>query len=146
MGIHGRAIAPNLGYLELDDVRIVDVQKMVLSQTPYNARLCLMVPKTLCREARTIGMTEKNPTLGVKLHKLPEPNPSFLTWDQVDALDGLRFNSQVRFLALHGLRRNETLAIESEDIWDGFMHVNKSVYGNTKGESSNKQGPYIGTS
>lgn len=143
-GIYRRAIDPAIGHMELADVRILDVQGMVLSQTPYNARLSLMVLKTLYREARTFGMTEINPTLGVKLPKRPEPKRNFLTWDQVDALDWGKYNSQVRFLALHGLRWSEAVALEPDDIREGFVHVNKSVYGNTKSESSNRQVPYIG--
>jgi hypothetical protein len=45
----------------------MDIQKLVLATTPHQARLALMILKTLYREAKLYGMTEKNPTIGVKL-------------------------------------------------------------------------------
>jgi hypothetical protein len=57
----------------------MDIQKLVLATTPYQARLALMIIKTLYREAKIYGMTEKNPTIGVKLPKRPEPKRVFLT-------------------------------------------------------------------
>jgi len=86
-------------------------------------------------------MTEINPTLGVKLPKRSEPKRNFLTWNQVDSLDWGKYNSVVRFLALQGLRWSEAVALEPDDIREGFVHINNSVYGNTKSESSNKQVP-----
>jgi integrase len=89
-------------------------------------------------------MTEKNPTIGVKLPKRAEPKRVFLTWDQVNALDWGRYNDQVRFLALHGLRWSEAVALTEADINDGYVDVNKSIYGTTKSASSNRKVPYIG--
>jgi integrase len=122
----------------------MDVQKMVLSTTPYQARLSLMIVKTLYREARMYGLTDKNPTLGVKLPKRPEPKRVFLTWEQVNALDWGKYNDQVRFLALHGLRWSEAVALTQEDIANDYVTVNKSIYGSTKSASSNRKVPYIG--
>ena len=142
--VFGRVISPQIGHLDLESVSLMDVQKMVLSTTPYQARLCLMIVKTLYREARVYGMTEKNPTIGVKLPKRPEPKRVFLTWDQVNALDWGKYNDQVRFLALHGLRWSEAVALSEQDISDGYVSVNKSIYGSTKSASSNRKVPYIG--
>jgi integrase len=142
--VFGRVVEPFIGHLDLDDVSLMDLQKMVLSTTPYQARLGLMIVKTLYREAKIYGMTEKNPTIGVKLPKRPEPKRTFLTWDQVNALDWGKYNDQVRFLALHGLRWSEAVALTEDDIVDGYVTVNKSFYGNTKSASSNRKVPYIG--
>jgi hypothetical protein len=40
---------------------------------PYSARLSLMLVKTLEREVRLVGVTEKQLTNGVKLPRQPEP-------------------------------------------------------------------------
>jgi integrase len=142
--IFGRVIEPVIGHLDLDDVSLMDLQKMVLSTTPYQARLSLMIVKTLYREAKIYGMTNNNPTIGVKLPKRPEPKRTFLTWEQVDSLDWGKYNDQVRFLALHGLRWSEAVALTEHDIVDGYVLVNKSFYGSTKSSSSNRKVPYIG--
>lgn len=143
-GIYRREIQPVIGGMDLNEVTLLDIQKMVISQKPYSARLSLMLVKTLYREARVFGITEKNPTIGVKLPKRPEPKRTFLTWDQVNSLDWGKYNDQVRFLALHGLRWSEAVALTEEDIVDGYVVINKSIYGNTKSASSNRKVPYIG--
>jgi integrase len=142
--VFGRVVEPFIGSKDLDEVSLMDIQKLVLATTPYQARLALMIIKTLYREAKLYGMTEKNPTIGVKLPKRPEPKRVFLTWDQVNALDWGRYNDQVRFLALHGLRWSEAVALSEQDISDGYVSVNKSIYGSTKSASSNRKVPYIG--
>jgi hypothetical protein len=45
----------------------MDIQKLVLATTPYQARLALIIINTPYREAKLYGMTEKNPTTWVKL-------------------------------------------------------------------------------
>jgi integrase len=125
--VFGRIISPQIGHLEIENVSLLDVQKRVLSTTPYQARLSLMIVKTLYREAKIYGMTDKNPTIGVKLPKRPEPKRVFLTWDQVNALDWGKYNDQVRFLALHGLRWSEAVALTEHDISDEYVSVNKSI-------------------
>jgi integrase len=142
--IFGRIVEPHIGHLDLDEVTLLDLQKLVLTTTPHQARIGLMIVKTLYREAKIYGMTEKNPTIGVKLPKRAEPKRTFLTWDQVNSLDWGRYNDQVRFLALHGLRWSEAVALTEEDIVDGYVVINKSIYGNTKSASSNRKVPYIG--
>lgn len=131
-GIYRREIQPVIGEMDLNEVTLLDIQKMVIAQKPYSARLSLMLVKTLYIEARVFGVTEKNPTIGVKLPKRPEPKRKFLTWDQVNALDWGKYNEQVRFLALQGLRWSEAVALTEKDIVDGYVTVNKSFYGNQR--------------
>lgn len=71
-GIYRRVVDPVIGAKDLNEVTILDLQKMVISQAPYSAKLSLMLVKTLYREARVFGLTDKNPTIGVKLPKRPE--------------------------------------------------------------------------
>jgi integrase len=143
-GIYRREIQPVIGGMDLDEVTLLDLQTMVMSQKPYSARLSLMLVKTPYREAKVFGITEKNPTLGVRLPKRPEPKRTFLTWDQVNGLDWGKYNEQVRFLALHGLRWSEAVVLTEDDIVDGYVTINRSFYGNTKSASSNRKVPYIG--
>jgi hypothetical protein len=66
--VFGRVVEPFIGSKDLDEVSLMDIQKLVLATTPYQARLALMITKTLYREAQLYGMTEKNTVISVKLH------------------------------------------------------------------------------
>jgi integrase len=59
-------------------------------------------------------------------------------------LDWGRYNNQVRFLALHGLRWSEAAALVPTDIKDGSVLINKSIYGACKSKSSVRRVPYLG--
>lgn len=98
--VYVRVVEPFIGSKDLDEVSLMDVQKLVLATTPFfQARLALMIIQIFSREAKPYGMTDKNLTIGVKLPKRPEPKRVFLTWNQVNALDWGRYSNQVRFLA-----------------------------------------------
>ena len=77
--VFGGVTVTFIGSKDIDDVSLMDIQKLVLATTPHQARLALMILKTLYREAKLYGMTEKNPTIGVKLPKRAEPKRVFLT-------------------------------------------------------------------
>jgi integrase len=66
-----------------------------------------MLVKTLYREAKLYGVCVGNPADGLKTPKIQISDKKFLTWDEVDAVDWGRYNEQIRFLALHGLRWSE---------------------------------------
>ncbi len=119
--VYRRHIYPSVGCLDLDDVGRLDVQKLVPPEKPYSAQLSWMVLKTIFREARTHGVMENNPTTEIKLPKRPEPKRRFVTWDQVDSLDWGKYNEQIRFLALHGLRWSEAAVLTEEDFQDGYV-------------------------
>jgi len=122
----------------------MDIQKLVLATTPYQARLGLMIIKTLYREAKLYGMTQNNTTIGVKLPKRAELKRVFLTRGQLNALDWFTYNDQVRFLALHGLRWSAAVALIEQDISDGYVSANKSIYRSAKSASSIRKTRYIG--
>lgn len=143
-GIYRRVLEPTLGNLQLDEITPMDIQKIVNKETPHNGRHALMILKSLYREANLHQISEKNPTKGVKQKTLPEPKREFLTWEQVDVKDWGKYNDQIRFLALHGLRWSEAVVLQEEDIHDGYVHINKSVYGLPKSHASNRRVPYIG--
>jgi integrase len=96
------------------------------------------------REANLYKVSNTNPTVGLKTTPIRFQPKKFLTWEEVDALDWGRYNNQVRFLALHGLRWSEAVVITQEDIRDDFVWVSKSFYGDVKSSSSNRKVPYLG--
>jgi integrase len=96
------------------------------------------------REAILYGHTSANPTLGLKSPSIQLTDKKFLTWEEVDAKDWGRYNEQIRFLALHGLRWSEAAVITENDIRDGYVFISKSVYGPCKSKSSIRRVPYLG--
>jgi integrase len=103
-----------------------------------------MLVKTIYREAALYGHTSANPTLGLKTPAIQLSEKKFLTWEEVDSRSWGRYDEQIRFLALHGLRWSEAAVITEDDIRDGFVFISKSVYGPCKSRSSVRKVPYLG--
>ena len=137
-------VEPLVGNKYFDEVTALEVQTSVLKLTPQNARHTLMLFKSIFREANFYGITKNNPTLGLKTQKITINPKKFLTWEEIDELDWGKYNNQVRFVALHGLRWSEAVVITENDIRDGYVWVNKSIYGDVKSKSSNRRIPYLG--
>jgi integrase len=103
-----------------------------------------MLVKTIYREAKLYGACTTNPADGLRTPKIQISEKKFLTWEEVDSIDWGRYNEQIRFLALHGLRWSEAAAIRESDIRDGFVFVSKTVNGACKSKSSVRKVPYLG--
>ena len=133
-----------MGLYELDLVKPVELQQCLLALPPQTSRHCLMLIKTIYREANLYGHTKANPSIGLKTPQIQLSEKKFLTWDEVNSRSWGRYDEQIRFLALHGLRWSEAVAITESDIRDGFVYVSKSVYGPCKSKSSIRKVPYLG--
>lgn len=142
--LYKRHLAPSIGSYEVDLVPPMVLQQKLLSLPAQTSRHCLMLVKTLYREAKLYGVCVVNPADGLKTPKILISDKKFLTWDEVDAIDWGRYNEQIRFLALHGLRWSEAAAIQQDDVRDGFVWVSKTVNGPCKSKSSVRKVPYLG--
>jgi integrase len=143
-GLYRRNLEPVIGNYEIDEVPPVELQKLLLSLSPQNSRHTLMVAKSIYREAFLYKAATNNPTIGLKTPKINQQPKKFLTWEEVDSLDWGKYNNQIRFLALHGLRWSEAAALTDTDIHDGYVWISKSVHGSVKSDSSNRKVPYLG--
>jgi integrase len=137
-------LKPVIGLLEIDSVSSKDLQVKLLSLPPQTARHTLMLAKTIWREAENYGVSSHNPLTKLRTAPIQITPKKFLTWEEVDVLDWGRYNNQIRFLALHGLRWSEAAALTSGDIKDGSVLVSRSVYGACKSKSSVRRVPYLG--
>ena len=137
-------LKPVIGLLEIDSVSSKDLQVKLLSLPPQTARHTLMLAKTIWREAENYGVTTHNPLTKLRTAPIQITPKKFLTWEEVDVLDWGRYNNQIRFLALHGLRWSEAAALTIGDIKDGSVLVSRSVYGACKSKSSVRRVPYLG--
>jgi integrase len=126
---------------EIGHLEIREIISKLPSQSGYQA---LMVLRSIYREANTQGMCEVNPTTQIKSPKISVKPGKFLTWDQIKDNDFGRYNEHIRFLALHGLRWGEAVALTQDDIYDGLVHINRSIHGATKSPAGIRTVPYLG--
>lgn len=137
-------IDPIIGQSDLDSVDLVALQRKLVELPPQTSRHTLMVLRVLWREAIKYGESKTNAVANLKAPTIQSKEKKFLTWDQVNALNWGRYNNQIRFLALRGLRWSEAAVIKEDDIHDGFVWISKSVYGEVKSKTSVRKVPYLG--
>lgn len=142
--LYQKHLQPLIGLKDINDVEPVVIQQLLRTLSPQTAKHTLMVLKTIYREATLYKEAIVNPTLGLKTIPIPFKPKKFLTWEEINKLDWGKYNNQVRFLALHGLRWSEAVVISKDDIRDGYVFISKSFYGDVKSKTSNRKVPYLG--
>lgn len=105
--------------------------------------MTLAVLKSIFREALAQELVEHSPAHGVKGQRVIVAPKRFLTWDEIDQRNFGKYTTQIRFLALHGLRWSEAVALTEDDIRDGRIYVNKSVHGMTKSRAGVRTVPLV---
>jgi len=143
-GLYRRHLEPSIGNVELDQVDPIVVQRLLLDLPPQTARHTLMLAKSIYREALLYKTASQNPTIGLRTPTIQMKPKKFLTWDEINQIKWGKYENQIKFLALHGLRWSEAVALTENDIYDGYVWINKSIYGTVKSESSNRKVPYLG--
>lgn len=136
-------IQPSLGSLQLEEIKRAQIQELIAPLPPQTAQMTLAVLKTIYREAIAQEHIEHSPAHGVKGHRFSVTPRKFLTWDEVQGKSFGKYTTQIRFLALHGLRWSEAVALTNEDIRDGRVHVTKSVHGQTKSKAGVRVVPLV---
>jgi integrase len=129
-------VFPRLGNSQITSISKSDIQEVVRHLEPPIAAKTLAVLKTVFREAIDYGLMEISPALGVRTKPGRAVPRKFLRWEEVKAADFGKYGHQIRFLAAHGLRWSEALALTPLDFKDGRILVTKSIHGETKSKSS----------
>ena len=133
-----------IGHLDLTEVKRTHIQEIIAPLPPQTSQTTLAVLKSIYREALAQELVEHSPAHGVKGQKVIVAPRKFLTWEEVDKRRFGKYTTQIRFLALHGLRWSEAVALTEDDIRDGRIHVTKSVHGPTKSSAGMRVVPLIG--
>jgi integrase len=136
-------VFPKLGNHEIRSITKNDIQQVVQELDPPIAAKTLAVLKTVFREAIDYGHLEISPTLGVRTKPIRNIPRKFLRWEEVKEADFGKYDCQIRFLAAHGLRWSEALALTPEDFKDGRISVTKSIHGESKSKSSVRVVPQL---
>lgn len=137
-------ISPNIGMMEVSAIGRSDIKKAIWGLPPQTGQMTLAVIKLLFREAMELEIIEKSPVHGIKNPKVIVKSRRFLTWDEIETTHFGKWDHHIKFLALHGLRWGEAVALTHDDVRDGKIYVNKSVHGATKSRAGVRVVPLIG--
>jgi integrase len=110
---------------------------------PQTAATTLAVMKTVFREALAQQIIQSSPAHGVSTPKIIVKPRNFLTWQEVSAGTFGDYTTHIRFLALHGLRWSEAVALTIDDIRDNRVWISKSVHGETKSKAGVRSVPLV---
>jgi integrase len=127
----------------LDEVSREEIQKIILLLPPQTAAMTLAAIKTVYREARIRSLVDNSPAHGISGPRIMVPPRKFLTWDEICRTDLGKYQKQVHFLALHGLRWSESMALRDEDIRDGRIYISRSIHGQTKSKAGIRTVPLV---
>jgi integrase len=133
-----------LGHIEIAEVTRTSIKQVIFGLPPQTAQMTLAVIKLLFREALELELIEKSPVHGVRGPRVQVRPRKFMTWDEIEKTHFGRWNHHIRFLALHGLRWSEAVALTPADIRDGKIYVTKSIHGDTKSRAGIRVVPLIG--
>jgi integrase len=136
-------IKDHLDDLDISEIKRTDIQRVLLGLPPQTAAMTLALIKTIFREALSQEIVEYSPAHGVKGPGKIVPRKAFLTWEQLNSHHYGKYDTQIRFLALHGLRWSEAMALLPHDFRDGRVYVNKSIHGPTKSQASIRSVPHV---
>jgi len=119
---------------------LVDLLSLLPPQTKYQT---LMVLRVIFREAEARDYVSKNIAKEIKAPKIQVKQRKFLTWEELREIDFGYQTKRIHFLALHGLRYGEAVALTKKDIKDGYVHITKSKWGATKSEAGVRKVPLV---
>ena len=136
-------IFPTLAHRDIRNITRLDIQSAIHGLPPQTSATALAVMKTVFREALAQEVIQASPTHGVSGPKIMVKPRDFLTWEEVSKASFGKYGPQIRFLALHGLRWSEAVALTIEDIRDDRVWINKSVHGQTKSKAGIRSVPLV---
>jgi len=136
-------VFPYLAHRTLRSISRLDIQNTISGLPPQTSAMSLAVIKTVFREALAQQLIEVSPAHGISAPRIMVKPRQFLTWEEVSKSSFGKYTPQIRFLALHGLRWSEAVALTVEDIHDDRVWINKSVHGQTKSKAGIRSVPLV---
>lgn len=136
-------VFPTLAHREIQSIKRIDIQKTIQGLPPQTSAMSLAVIKTVFREALAQEIIETSPAHGVSSPKIMVKPRQFLTWEEISKSSFGKYTPQIRFLALHGLRWSEAVALTFDDIKDDRVWINKSIHGSTKSKAGIRSVPLV---
>ena len=141
--VYRRYIYPALHEYELAEIKREHIQNLIKSLPPQTGATTLAVLKTIFREAIDNAYCENSPAATVRRPKIQVIPRNFLTLQEIVSLDLPKFRTQIIFLAMHGLRWAEALALTNDDIYNNRVHITKSMHGPVKSRAGIRSVPLV---
>ena len=139
-----RHIEPALHLKKVHEVSRADIHRVIAPLSPQLAATTLAVLNTLYREGISGEIVSVSPVHGVSGPRVIVSPRKFLTWEELSVLEFGKYTAQIHFLALHGLRWGEAVALTADDVRDGRIYVSRSIHGQTKSKAGVRMVPLIG--
>jgi integrase len=136
-------IFPTLAHRDIRTINRLDIQGAIQGLPPQTSAMSLAVIKTVFREALAQEIIDASPAHGVSGPKIMVKPRDFLTWEEVSKASFGKYTAHIRFLALHGLRWSEAVALTLDDIKDDRVWINKSIHGQTKSKAGIRSVPLV---
>jgi integrase len=136
-------VFPTLAHRDISTIKRLDIQGTIFGLPPQTSAMSLAVIKTIFREAIAQELIESSPAYGVSGPKIMVKPRNFLTWEEVSKSSFGDYGPHIRFLALHGLRWSEAVALTIDDIRDDRVWINKSIHGQTKSKAGIRSVPLV---
>jgi integrase len=136
-------IFPTLAHRDIATIKRLDIQRTIHGLPPQTSAMSLAVIKSVFREALAQEIIDASPAHGVSGPKIMVKPREFMTWHEVSQGSFGKYAPQIRFLALHGLRWSEAVALTVDDIRDDRVWINKSVHGQTKSKAGIRSVPLV---
>lgn len=133
----------SIGALDLRDIKRQDIQRIIRPMPPQIGATTLAVLKTVYREALEQELVESSPVHGIRTPKSNSEPRKFLTYEEICNLEWGKYRVWIHFLALHGLRWGEAVALTEKDIINGRVSINKSIHGQTKSRAGIRTVPLV---
>lgn len=112
-----------LGSQQIEDVARADIQGILKLLPPQTAAMTLAVLKTIYREAIARELIEHSPAASIRSAQIQVIPRKFMTIDELEVSDLGKYRVQIMFLAFHGLRWGEAVALTEADIHEERVHV-----------------------
>ena len=148
---YAKHIEPVFGASEISEISKRDIQLWILNNTPTVGRAALPVLSSIMRTAVEYEIIDRNPCAGVKKKPHSTPNRDFLTMEQLEEYTmplKRSYRLSALFLASHGLRMSEALAIGSKDASraseTGLLLIDKTIHGPLTKSGKPRSVPYLG--
>ena len=143
-GTYKLHVSPAVGTKLLGEVSRRDLLDALAPLSPHTYYQTLMTCRVIYREAVNRELVDVSPAAAIKAPRLTNKPYKFLTWEEVESTNFGKYDEQIKFLALHGLRWGEAVALTHEDIYDQKVHVTRSIHGATKTQAGVRVVPYMG--
>jgi len=105
-----------LGMIPIHQISRSDIQSVIKDLPPQTAAMTLAVMKTLYREALARDLVEYSPVVNIRSSQIQVVPRKFLTVEELELCNLGKYRSQILFLANHGLRWGEAVALHESDI------------------------------